>query len=178
MQDQQTAKSTARSNKSEQEIDYIGKNVEDVAADIEKCLNQHEANEYRIIKIRRDGKKFYQSDKKTEEKVKPVTIHNRYLQNKVFVLAQLQNEKTPIEEKMPKENNFTKFFISKKFFDKIRKQCEDKAKEEKTELENINEKILKPNMECAAEQHKLIGKAQQKREELKAKSLLEEILQY
>ena len=93
--------SDTKSNKSQQEVDYAGMVVEEIETEIDRCLELFETNERKVLKIRKDGKKHIMSERKIEEKIKPVPLHSKFLRERVAELGKLKNVKIPIQEKLP-----------------------------------------------------------------------------
>ena len=129
-----------------------------------------------MAKIKRMGK--HKSEYKIREEQKPFKQHNIYLRQKAKMLEELRNAKIPVHEKMPKKSNFTKFIITKLVTDKLNKETMDKLNEEKAYLKDVNDKILRPTIEYGEIQRNALQQALKRREVVKTKTLLEEILQY
>jgi hypothetical protein len=92
------------------------------------------------------------------------------------LLQDIKDVKTPLQEKMPSSSNFTKLFISKLLTSKIVREAMERANDDKAHMKDVNEKIIKPTIEFAEIQRNALELARRRREQIKTKSLLEEIL--
>jgi len=115
------------------------KTVEEVEAEIDKCLAIHESNIRKIERIKKNGK--LKSDTKIREEQLPLKQQNIYLRERVELLAQIKEEKIPFYEKLPKDSTFYKHYMNLLVTRAIDKSAVDKLDEDKTVLKEVNEKI-------------------------------------
>jgi hypothetical protein len=117
-------------------------------------LNQFDRNLQKIDEIKRKGR--LKSEHKIREEQKFYRDHNNYLKERVNLLSDIKDSKIPFYEKLPKDSLFYKHIIASMASKSLNKQVGQKASDDAALLQEVNNRILKPDVNFSEIQRRAI----------------------
>ena len=173
MSDRKSTKS-GKSKQGSWEEQYEAKTVEEIELEMDKARDQLSFNMDKINEYKRKSGNMTKTALMKE--LKPLMDQNKELVKLVRDLDRIRDSKIPDHEKLPKESNFYKHYVSNLYTNKFGQTTCETVKHEETTLREVAESIQKVKTdERESKKFKPYNRTPSKREREASKSLWQEL---